>query len=200
MKTKLFTLLVAMAGVFALGVRAQEVAPSSAAPSTDVASMPQASQIVYAPRLPSANELMGVATAQGLSIDKMVQTASQMTVVYRSANGQTNTVAYLLLPGIGGAAQSVAPAPAPAPVSTVVMGTTTPVVVAAPTAAPQVVYVTPSPAPAYYYDPFYYPSYYAYPWYSPVSVSVGFGYVWGGHSHGGYYGGGYGGHGGHGHH
>ena len=194
MKTKLFSLLVVTAGLLALGARAQVATPSSLAPAVDVVSTPQANQIVYAPRLPSTTELTNVAAAQGLSIDKIVQTASQMTVVYRSANGQTNTVAYMLLPAGGSTAASEVPAPSAAP-SGAVMGTTTQTVIAAPSSpAPQVVYVTPSPAPAYYYDPFYYPAYYGYPWYSPVSVGIGFGF-YGGHYHGGYHGGGY-----HGHH
>lgn len=189
MKLKLFSLLAVAAGFLALGARAQVATPTTPAPAVDVSATPQPNQLVYAPRLPSATELTNVAAAQGLTIDKMVQTASQMTVVYRTANGQTNTVAYVLLPGAG--ATAAAPSVAPAPAGNVVVGTTTPTVVVAPTPAPQVVYTTPAPAPVYYYDPFFYPTYYSYPWYSPVSVSVGFGYHWGGHGH--YYGG-------HGHH
>ncbi len=189
MKTKLFSLLVIPAGLLALGAQAQVAAPSSPAPAVDVVSTPQANQIVYAPRLPSTTELTNVAAAQGLSIDKIIQTASQMTVVYRSANGQTNTVAYLLLPAAGSTAANEVPAPSAVP-SGAVMGTTTQTVIAAPSPAPQVVYAT--PAPIYYYDPFYYPAYYSYPWYSPVSVSIGWGFGY----HGGYHGGG-GFHGGH---
>jgi hypothetical protein len=190
MKLKLFSLLAVAAGTFALGARAQVATPTSPAPAVDVTAAPQPNQLVYAPRLPAAGELMNVASAQGLTVDKIIQTSTQMTVVYRSANGQTNTVAYVLLPGAAGSNASAAPVPAPAPASNVVMGTTTQTVVVAPTPAPQVVYTSPAPAPVYYYDPFYYPAYYSYPWYSPVSVSVGFGYYWGGHSHGhgGYYG------------
>lgn len=189
MKTKLFALLALAAGLVVLGARAQ-----TAAPATDPMATPQASQVVYAPRLPSAAELTSVAAAQGLTIDKIVQTASQMTVVYRSADGQTNTVAYLLLPAAG------------TTTSTVAVATTTP--------PPTVVYAAPAPAaPVNYYDPSYYPScypyypsYYAGPWYPPVSVSLGFGWGWGYGYHGGFNRGGrgdyHGGRGGHhgGHH
>jgi hypothetical protein len=185
MKTKLFPTFVIAAGLLALGAQAQ-VADTTAAP--------QPTQVVYSPRLPSAAELSNVAAAQGLTIDKIIQTATQMTLVYRTANGQTNTVAYMLLPAAGNA-----PASAPATVSTTTVAAPTtpaPQVVYTPApAAPQVVYYS-APAPVYY-SPYYYPTYYASPWYTPVSVSLGFGF--------GYYGGNYyrgGGHyhgGGHGH-
>jgi hypothetical protein len=161
MKTKLFSICVLALGFIALGVRAQ-----TPAPAVDVSAAPQASQVVYSPRLPSAAELTNVAAAQGLTIDRIVQTSSQMTVMYRSANGQTNTVAYLLLPAAGATMSTVA--------------TTTP----APTVvyAAQPAYVA---APVYYYDPFYYPSYYAGPWYGPVSIGVGLGFGFRGGFHGG---------------
>jgi len=196
MKTKLFSLLVVTAGLLALGAQAQVATPSTPAPAIDVVSTPPANQIVYAPRLPSTTELTNVAAAQGLSIDKIIQTVSQMTVVYRSANGQTNTVAYMLLPVAGSTAANQVPAPSAAP-GGAIMGTTTQTVIAVPSPAPQVVYATPAPAPVYYYDPFYYPAYYGYPWYSPVSVSIGWGFgYYGGHYHGGgdYHGGYHGGH------
>lgn len=204
MKTKLFSLIVAAAGFIALGARAQVAEPSTPAPAMDVlSSAPQANQVVYAPRLPAVNELTNVAAAQGLTIEKVVQSVSSMTVVYRSANGQVNTVAYLLLPAAGAPAATSTVAIAPtattnaSPVTTAVVGTTTPTVVAMASPAPQVVYVPSSPAPAYYYDPFYYPYYnYGYPWYGPVSVSFGLGYYSGRYYGGGYHGGG--GHGGHG--
>ena len=162
MKTKLFTIGVLALGFIALGVHAQ-----TPAPAVDVSAAPQASQVVYSPRLPSAAELTNVAAAQGLTIDKIIQTSSQMTVVYRSASGQTNTVAYMLLPAAGAG-------------STVAVATTTP--------APTVVYAQPTyvaSAPVYYYDPFYYPAYYAGPWYGPVSIGVGWGFGFRGGFHGG---------------
>lgn len=172
MKTTLLSLLVVGAGCSTLAAQTQVAAPSTPAPAVETVTAPAApaaSQFVYTPRLPTAAELTNVASAQGLTIDKIVQTDSQMTVVYRSANGQTNTVAYMLLPASG------------TPV-----GTSGTVVTTAP--APRVVYT--EPAPVYYYDPFYYPAYYG-PWYGPVSLSVGwgFGYRGGWHGHGGFHGG-----------
>ena len=181
MKTKLISLFAASAGLLTLGARAQApdpATPTTPAPAIETVTAPTANQFVYSPRLPSATELTQVASAQGLTIDKIVQSATQMTVVYRTANGQTNTVAYMLLPAAG-APETVVAAAAPA--------TTT-----------RVVYAEPAPAPVYYYDPFYYPAYYS-PWYGPVSVNLGFGFRssgWRGGWHGGYHGG-HGGRGGH---
>lgn len=190
MKTKLFPVSVLAAGFITLGASAQVAIPTPLAPVADTQAAQQPSQFVYAPRLPSAVELTNVAGAQGLTIDKIVQTTAQMTVVYRNASGQTNTVAYVLLPSSGGpTAQTATVVSAPA--------TPAPQVVYAAAPTTQVVYYTPAPAPApaYYYDPFYYPSYYS-GWYAPVALSVGFGYYSGGHYHGGggYHGGGRGRH------
>lgn len=140
-------------------------APTSAPAAAPVATAPQTApapnQIIYAPRLPSASELANVAAAQGLTIDQISQTANQVTAIYRSKDGQTNTVAYQLLPTAGSAT-----------------ATTTVVV---PNPAPTVVYET-APRVVYYdsYDPFW-PRYY----YPPVSLHLGFGYYhgWGGGYH-----------------
>ena len=163
MKSKFLSLFALAAGFAVVAARAQTV-PTTPAPVLDSPAAPAPSQVVYAPRLPSAVELTNVAAAQGLSVDKIVQTAAQITVVYRSANGQTNTVAYQLLPTAGAPAATVVAAPPP----------------------PRVVYV--QPAPRYYYDPFYdpfyYSGYYGSPWYGPVSLSLGLG--WGFHGGGGH--------------
>jgi len=193
MKTKLFPAFVIAAGLFTCGASAQ-VASAEVA---DTTAAPQPTQVVYSPRLPSATELSNVAAAQGLTIDKIIQTASQMTLVYRTASGQTNTVAYMLLPAAGSAPGS-APTSLPATVSTTTIAAPTSpapqvVYVTAP-AAPQVVYYS-APAPVYY-SPYYYPASYYSPWYSPVSVSLGFGlgYYGGSSYRGGYRGGHHGGH------
>lgn len=142
------------------------VAPSSPAPQIADAPMAAApNQVIYSPRLPSADELTKAAAAQGVNVDRITQTASQVTVTYRYSNGQINTVAYQLLPN----GTSTAPA-----------ATTTTTVVQQP--APAVVYAPP-PRVVYYEEPAYYP----YPryYYPPVSLSFGFGYR--------HFGGGYGG-------
>lgn len=171
MKTKIITAFLLAASGFMPGVVAQT--PSTPAPvvaassTTDSASAPSVSpapnQIVYAPRLPSAQELSNVAAAQGLTVTKIEQTSTQVTATYQAANGQTNVVAYLLLPT--------------ANASTSVRVVTTP--------PPTVVYTTPAPRVVYYDSPGYYDPWY---WYPPVSLSLGFGF----HGGGGYYRGGYG--------
>ena len=152
-------------------------ATPEAAPAVVVNPLPTPNQIIYLPQLPSAATLVNVAAAQGLSIEQINQTSTQITVVYKYANGQTNTICYQLLSMAG-----VAPVPAGA----------APVVVPA-----QTTVVYERPAPAYYYDPFYYP----WPWFAPVAIDLGFGfgggYYHGGGFHGGFHGGGFhgGGHG-----
>ena len=162
MKTKLASaLLVLAAGSLALGASAQTPAPSPA-PAVEPAAAPAPSRIIYAPRLPSATELTSVAAAQGISVERIDQTATQIVVTYKAANGQLITVSYQLL-------ANVATPSTPAPVVTTV-------VTPAPTRT--VVYAEPYP---YMYDPFYNP----WGYYAPVAVSFGLGYYWGGH--GGYY-------------
>ncbi len=165
MKTKIITSVV-VAALLASGVSAQDSTPASASPNHVVtpttpapavapAAAPAPNQIVYTPRLPGASELTNAAAAQGLTIERIEQSASQIVAVYKNASGQTNTVAYQALP----------PATAPAP---------------APTTPPPALLYAPAPRVVYYdsYDPFYYSSYPYYPrvWYPPVSLRLGFGF------------------------
>jgi hypothetical protein len=178
MKIKILSVFLTAAGLLATGATAQVTTPTRApvvtsdAPST-------VNRVIYSPRLPSANELSNVAAAQGLSVERIDQTDSQITATYRSSNGQLSTVSYQLLPnGSDATATTVVTTPAPNVVYT--------------SPAPRVVYRT---APSYYYynDPFFYP-WGGYGYYSPVSVSLGFGFGHGyyggrGYYHGGYHGG-----------
>ena len=133
-------------------------APANTAPTN-------VTQIVYTPQLPSAAEITSAATAQGLTVERIVQTQNQVVAFYRNASGQTSNVAYQSLLPAGTAA---APAATPH------------VVVTSP--PPTVVY-QPAPPRVVYYD---YPSYYySRPWYPPVSFSFGLGYHRGYHHHGG---------------
>jgi len=180
-----FVLAASSVGLFALSARAQTstppVSPAPPVPAAFVAASTPASpasgatiaarsQIVYASRLPSANELVDAATAQGLTIDRIDQTSAQVVAVYRYGNGQTNTVAYQLVPPAGtslGRAVAVVPATQP---PTIVYQS-----------APQVIYYD-SYRPAYYYRP----------WNPPISFQFGVGYGFGrSHGHGGYYRGGH---------
>lgn len=170
MKTNLIPFaLLPMLGVAAHASAQVVQTPSSPAPAPEavmVASQ-RVDQTVYTQRLPSVAELTNAATAQGRTIQRVEQTASQVTVSYQAANGQVTTVAYLILPAAGTSAPTVVATPTPPP---------TTVVYAEP--PPQVVYYSDGP---YYYG---YPRYY----YPPVSLSLGFGFR-GGHYYGGYRGG-----------
>ncbi len=186
MKTKLLTCLLILGAGVGVTARAQTV--QTATPPPGVQAQAQAApatapnQTVYAQRLPSVDELSKVAAAQGLAVERVEQSPTQVTVVYKYANGQTNTVAYLLLPGAGATAP------------------TNNVQVVAPTTQAPTVYYAPAPAPAptvvYYddYSPRYYSSYaYPYPryYYPPVTIGLGFGFRSGGYYHGGFHSGGH---------
>ena len=108
--------------------------------------------MIFASRLPTPAELTDGAAKQGLGIDRIEQTATQVTILYRYADGQTKTVGYQILPS----AQPTAMAPV--------------VVPATPVPGPSVIYYEPSPRVIYYdrgYAPYYYP---------PVSLRLGFGF------------------------
>lgn len=181
-------LMLVLAGLCIGGVRAQSAAntpiaqPSSPAPSvaptatsTPVAVQAVSSQAgssaqngvtqtVYTPQLPSAAELTGAAAAQGLTVERIVQTSTQVIAFYRNASGQATTVAYQSLP------PAVAPAaPAPAAQPAVVV-----------TSPPRTVVYETAPRVVYYNDPYYYPRV----WYPPVSFNFGIGYrSFHGHGH-----------------
>lgn len=157
MNTKIPALFV-LASAFALsGAQAQNssvVVPTSAVPSLSSPASAAPNQIVYTPRLPSAQELTNAAQAQGLSVDRIEQGGNQVLATYRAASGQVTVVSYQTLPPAGTATASA-------------------------TTAPQTVVVQPT-REVYYAEPAYYPSYY-YPgyYYPPVSLRVGVGYGWG---------------------
>jgi hypothetical protein len=187
MKRPIFTLLVV--ACTSIGVaRAQSAStptvaqPASPAPVVVTTSAPEASapavvqapantaptsvtQIVYTPQLPSAADITNAASAQGLTVERIVQTSNQVIAFYRNASGQTSNVAYQSLPPAG---TTTTPATAPN------------VVVTSP--PPTVVYQPAPPRVVYYESPSYY---YPRVWYPPVSFSFGLGYR--GHYHGGGY-------------
>jgi hypothetical protein len=170
MKTKIVSAFLIAAAVSAGGLLAQTAtmtssmpAPSTPAPVVAPSAAPTPNQIVYSPRLPSAAELSSAAAAQGLTVVRIEQSNSQMVAVYQYSNGQTNTVAYQLLPANGApAAETAQSGP-----------------------APTVVYAD-SPRVVYYDGPGYYPGYYPYYWYPPVSVGIGLGFRGGYGFHGGF--------------
>jgi hypothetical protein len=151
------------------------VPAAQAVPAAAMNPMPAPNQIIYLPQLPTAASLVNVAAAQGLSVEQISQTNTQIMVVYKYGNGQTNAICYQLLSTAGAVPTVASPAPVVVPAqTTVIYGT---------------------PAPAYYYDPFYYP----WPWFGPVAVGLDFGFRGGYYHGGGFRGGGFHG-GGHGWH
>lgn len=85
-------------------------APAADAPAvgTPAPAAAQLSQIVYARQLPSAAELTIAATAQGFSVERITQTATEVVATYRNSAGQLTAVAYRIMP------PNAASAPAPA--------------------------------------------------------------------------------------
>jgi hypothetical protein len=161
-----------------LGTAAFGQSTVTMAPAPAPAAAPN--EVVYVPQLPSVADLTKAAAAQGITVEQINQTSSQITAIYKYSNGQVTTVVYQPLSAAESSAVPV-PTAAPAPGTTAVVPTTT------------VVYQS---APGYYYDYPYYPYYYGWGWYPPVSVGIGLGFHGGGYYHGGgFRGGGWGGHG-----
>lgn len=151
-------------------INTEATAPTQTQSSSPVAAPAETriNQIVYQPRLPSPAELTTAAAAQGLTVERIVQSANQVVAAYRNVSGQLFTVAYQTLPPSGAASGA-----------TVVLASPDPAVVHV--APPPAVYET-APRVIYYDAPdyYYYPRYY----YPPVSFGFGFGYrsFHGGHS------------------
>jgi hypothetical protein len=163
MKTiPIFTAVVLTTTFLTAGAIAQTGTPPTPSPAPAVVpmQMPAPNQVIYLPQLPTAAALANAATAQGVTVEQINQTSTQITVVYKFSTGQTNTICYQLLAAALNAPMPAGTAPAAVPAATTV--------------------IYERGGPVYYYDPFYYP----WPWYAPVAVSLGFGF------HGGYYHGG----------
>jgi hypothetical protein len=160
MKNKLIPVLIFAAGLLGTALAAEsETAASPAAPA------PAPDRTIFAPRLPSPAELTDIAAAQGQSIERIEQTASQVTVTTKTADGRTTTVLYQLLSTAGNAPARVAAAPRASVTNVVVVQDDD----------PEVVYV---PRYRYYsYDP-------AWDYWPPLGLGIGLGWTF----HGGYYG------------
>jgi hypothetical protein len=173
MKTSLFLVATVLTTSSFATSGVVESVHSTTAPSVEMEALPSPNQIVYLPRLPSATELTNSAAAHGLIVDRMVQTANQMGVVYRTATGQTNVVSYQLLPAAGVPGTPVMPS---------VNMPTTP--------APTVVYAQAAPTYVYRYG---YSNYDPWYWYAPVAIGLGLNFSHYGYHHGGayYHGGGF---------
>ena len=175
--TKFIAAAAMAAAILSVGAHAQSTA-QALAPSPQVTPTPN--EVIYLPQLPTAADLVNAAAAShGVSIQKIDQTSTQITVVYKYVSGQTLTVAYNLIAAADSGAvpaPGVATVPAPA------------------TPAPAVAYAVPAP---YYYG--YGPDYAYYPaWYPPIAIGLDLGWDFrGGWGRGGWGHGGWGHGGGH---
>ncbi len=162
MKTKLIPVLIFAAGLLGTALAAEsETAASPAAPA------PPPDRTIFAPRLPSPAELTDIAAAQGQSIERIEQTASQVTITTKTSDGRTTTVLYQLLSTAASAPARVATAPRATVTSVVVQNDD-----------PEVVYV---PRYRYYsYDP-------VWDYWPPLALGIGLGWSFhGGYGHGHY--------------
>jgi len=168
MKLSSLSLVSILASLVTAGVHGQTGSPSPAAIAASTAPVIQSTptplppaapapagvpnQVVYAPRLPTPTELSNAAAAQGMMLERIEQTPTQVIAVFKHPQGITNTVSYQLLPPTG--------------------TTTTQVVV--PAEPPEVIYRR-APRVIYYDD---YPRYSPYPyyWYPPFSMHLGIGH------------------------
>jgi hypothetical protein len=185
MNTTKFTAAAALAAaLLSTGVFAQSV---TQAPAPVAAPVPN--EVIYLPQLPTAADLIAATGAgHGVTIQKIDQTSTQITVVYRFDSGQTNTVCYNLIAAAGAGmtpAAAVGAVPTPTtPAPNVAYGPGAPY------------YYSEAPANGYYPANDYYPAYGYYPaWYPPVVLGLGFDWGfrggWGYHGGGGFRGGGH---------
>ena len=150
--------------IFTAALAAAVLTTAALAQNAAPAPSPAANEIVYVPQLPSPSDLTGAASAQGLSVVKIDQTSDGITATYRTSTGQMSVISYKPI----SAAEAGGVGPAPAQASGPAVASTT------------VVYDGPGP--------YYYPAYGYYPWgwYPPVSVRLGFGFVFHGGGFGGF--------------
>ena len=160
MKTKLIPVLIFAAGLLGTALAAES--ETTASPATPA---PAPDRTVFAPRLPSPAELTAIAAAQGQSIERIEQTASQVTITTKTPDGRTTTVLYQLLSTAGNAPARVATAPRATVTSVVVQE------------EPEVVY-----APRYRYYSSYDP---VWDYWPPLALGIGLGWSFhGGYGHG----------------
>jgi len=170
----------ALAAPFAMAAD-QPAAPtvSAAAPAPAVTALPPVNHLVYLPQLPTPASLMKEAAAQGKSVERIDRTGDSVVVVYKYADGHTDTYGYTTL-----SAASTEEDPAVAPAA--------PAPGAPPTTPPPATTVVYREAAPVYYETRY--RYYRDPFddfWAPLAVGIGIGWITGGH--GGHY---YHGHGG----
>ncbi len=152
MKSSILYLALALGAIGSVSARAEANAPvnspATVSGATNAPTTP--AHIVVTSKLPTVPELSKIAAAQGLNVDKIEQTATQVTLTGHTQSGQVSVLTYAL-PG-------------------------DPAVAAAGVPAPAVVYTTPTvvyAAPGYYDYPYY--AYRPHVYYPRVGVRIGFG-------------------------
>ncbi|HEY8994802.1 MAG TPA: hypothetical protein VIM71_09085 [Lacunisphaera sp.] len=139
-------------------------------PTVSTAALPEVDHMVYLSFLPSPDELMKDAAANGLTVLRLDHTADKVVVSYKYPDGHTATLGYALLSEAGKADRIAAARRAAESVREPEV-----VYVERPYTRTRVVYRDP------YWDDFW----------PPLVLGLGIGYVSGHHSHSHYYGRGY---------
>lgn len=180
-------LATALAAPFALAQTRPAPTPPAAPPAApeaaNVTELPPVNHLVYLDKLPTPAALMKEAAAQGTTIQRIDRTSDSVVVIYKYADGHTDTFGYTTLSAAStvDAPAVVSAPPAPPPQITVV---------SAPPPTTTVIYREP---PTVYYETRY--RYYDDPldhFWAPLALGIGIGWVTGGHGsyyhgHGGYY-------------
>ena len=113
MKTQNVTALVVVAGFFATAAFADNSPVTPAPAPASILPPAPPNQIIYTPQLPGVAELTRAATAQGLTIKLIDQSAREVSITTQSADGQTKVVSYQLLADARATAPSAVAAAVP---------------------------------------------------------------------------------------
>ncbi|HEX2862223.1 MAG TPA: hypothetical protein VHN79_11310 [Lacunisphaera sp.] len=142
------------------------------AATVPAASLPEVNHLVHLSELPSTEDLMASAKANGLEVVRVDRTAGRVVVTYRYASGATGTVGYALLSEANKSERVVARVQPRS--STVYTQTETRVIEPR---DPEIIYVEREPRTRVIYrerDDFW----------VPLTVGLGLGYITGHHGHG----------------
>jgi len=167
MKTNLVFTAVMLATSFSVTGAAPQTNQQNPMPVVP-AMAPRPEQIIYSAKLPEPSDLTEAATAQGSTVEQIIRTSEQETVIYRGPDGTVHTVAYQLLPANSGVSTLAASGLPAVPSAIEAPPTSAGNLTAVPTDATTIVYAAPTAA-YYYCDPFYYP----WPWIGGAFFSVG---------------------------
>ncbi|RXK56776.1 hypothetical protein ESB00_13170 [Oleiharenicola lentus] len=157
-----------IASLLFTGALAAQAADTAAAPAT----LPEVDHWVYLSELPDPAELTQNAAANGLSVQRLDQTADAVVITYKYPDGVVGTMGYKLLSSVRTSERVVARVQPPSR-AVYTSGDTTTVVVKD---DPEIIYVEREPRTRVVYrerDDFW----------LPLTLGLGIGYVTGHHSH-----------------